>query len=446
MSATDSIAAIATPPGIGGVGVIRISGPNAKQIGEALTQKKPIHQKAIYSQFLDKDANTIDSGYLLYFQSPNSFTGEDVIEVQGHGGPVVMDMLLQRIFQLGARAAEAGEFSKQAFLNDKIDLVQAEAIADLIESSSQSSVRQAQRSLQGAFSKEINNIADKIIYLRMYVEAALDFPEEEIDFISDAKVVQQLQDLLALLTAILAKASQGAIVREGIQLVIIGKPNVGKSTLINQLSGEETAIVTPIAGTTRDILKERILINDVPVSIIDTAGLRDSDDVVEQEGVRRAKLATNTADLVMLVADINSHDQQDLEALKTEHDIRQPVLHVFNKIDMQQQMNENEESTVYISAKEGQGIDALKQQILAKIGLANKEIESGYSARRRHLNALEQSLSLVQTGYDNLTQHNAGELLAEDLKLAHRALGEITGEFSADDLLGKIFSSFCIGK
>jgi tRNA modification GTPase len=300
--------------------------------------------------------------------------------------------------------------------------------------------------LQGAFSKEINNIADKIIYLRMYVEAALDFPEEEIDFISDAQVVQPLQDLLALLTAILAKASQGAIVREGIQLVIIGKPNVGKSTLINQLSGEETAIVTPIAGTTRDILKERILINDVPVSIIDTAGLRDSDDVVEQEGVRRAKLATNTADLVMLVADINSHDQQDLEALKIEHDIRQPVLHVFNKIDMQQQMNENEESTVYISAKEGQGIDALKQQILAKIGLANKEIESGYSARRRHLNALEQSLSSVQTGYDNLTQHNAGELLAEDLKLAHRALGEITGEFSADDLLGKIFSSFCIGK
>lgn len=443
----DTIAAIATPPGVGGVGIIRVSGAKATEIAFGLTNKTPIHQKAIYSSFFDGQQQQIDFGYLLYFKAPHSFTGEDVIEVQCHGGPVVMDMILQQILALGARIAEAGEFSKQAFLNDKIDLVQAEAIADLIESSSQTSVKLAQRALKGEFSKDIEQLSHNIIQLRMYIEAALDFPEEEIDFIGEGDVLNRVRSLIAQLKVIIDKASQGAIVREGIQLVIIGKPNAGKSTLINQLSGEETAIVTAIPGTTRDILREKILINDVPIHVVDTAGLRESEDEVELEGIRRAKQAVSQADLVILLTDINQTTEAQLKAFIAENQLEQDnLLVVFNKIDKAKSQPEVTENQVYISAKEGLGMDLLKTKILQTAGIINQDPQGAYLARRRHLDALAKCMESLTTGLENLAHHNAGELLAEDLKQAHQALCHITGEYSADDLLGQIFSSFCIGK
>lgn len=444
---TDTIAAIATPPGVGGVGIIRISGPSAKQLGINLTSKNLSHQKATYSSFLDEAGQAIDFGYVLFFQGPHSFTGEDVVEVQGHGGPVVMDMVLRRILQLGARLAEPGEFSKQAFLNDKIDLIQAEAIADLIESSSESSVRLAQRALTGAFSHDIQDLSVSIIQLRMYIEAALDFPEEEIDFISDGKVADKLVEINSKLNSILSKASQGAMVREGLQLVIVGQPNVGKSTIINQLSGQETSIVTEIAGTTRDIIREKILIEDIPIHVVDTAGIRaQTEDKVEAEGIKRAKSALKTADLVLFVTDIEHASEKHIGDFIKDNDIVGPYLVVVNKIDLNAMPAKNDNGKVYISAKSGNGMTLLKKQILKCAGVQQKESQGAYLARRRHLDALERALKLVQTGQHKLKEHNAGELLAEDLKYAHQSLCEITGEFTADDLLGKIFSSFCIGK
>lgn len=443
----DTIAAIATPPGVGGVGIIRISGPLSKEIGQQISKKSLEHQKATYASFLDGANQAIDFGYILFFKGPNSFTGEDIVEIQGHGGPVVMDMVLRRVLQLGARLAEPGEFSKQAFLNDKIDLVQAEAIADLIESSSESSAKLAQRALMGAFSKDIGDLSTNIIQLRMYIEAALDFPEEEIDFISEGKVVEKLKALKVQLENILSKASQGAIVREGLQLVIVGEPNVGKSTIINQLSGQETSIVTDIAGTTRDIIREQILIDDIPIHVVDTAGIREkADDKVEEEGIKRAKQAIKNADLVLFVTDINHATPKDIDNFIQNNQIIGPHLVVINKIDLSQMTPIYEDDKVYISAKAAQGINVLKKQILKCAGVQQKEAQGAYLARRRHLDALERALSLLSVGQSKLSEHNAGELLAEDLKYAHQALCEITGEFSADDLLGQIFSSFCIGK
>lgn len=442
----DTITAIATPPGVGGVGIIRISGSDAKRIGFELTNTSPVHQKASYCTFLDKEGEQIDFGYMLFFKSPHSFTGEDIIEIHGHGGPVVMDMVLNRILQLGSRLAEAGEFSKQAFLNDKIDLIQAEAIADLIESSSSTSVKLAQRALVGDFSKDIDALSKNIIQLRMYLEAALDFPEEEIDFISEGNVLSKLKALITQLNKIIAKASQGAVVREGLQLVIVGKPNVGKSTIINQLSGEETSIVTSIAGTTRDVIREKILIDDIPIHVLDTAGLRQSQDEVEQEGIRRAKKAIDSADLILLVMDISESSEQNISDFIDVHKIKASPLVVINKIDTGAMDAGIEDDKVFISAKENIGMDLLKSKILEHAGVNQKEAQGAYLARRRHLNALDRALELLTTGYDNLNSHNAGELLAEDLKLSHLALCDITGEFSADDLLGEIFSSFCIGK
>ncbi len=442
----DTIAAIATPPGVGGVGIIRVSGPKAKEIGTALSLKTLSHQKAVYCSFLDSTEQPIDFGYLLFFKSPHSFTGEDIVEIQGHGGPVVMDMVLQRVLQLGARLAEAGEFSKQAFLNDKIDLVQAEAIADLIESSSRTSVKLAQRALIGVFSNDIHSLSTNIIQLRMYIEAALDFPEEEIDFISEGKVLDKLNALIEELKLILSKASQGALIREGLQLVIIGKPNVGKSTIINQLSGQETSIVTSIAGTTRDVIREQILIDDIPIHVLDTAGLRESVDEVEKEGIRRAMKAVEAADLILLVTDLKQSDPETIASFIQENNIDGPLLVVVNKIDIDAIEPKISEDKVYISAKQGAGMALLKSEILVRAGACQQEAQGAYLARRRHLDALERALQLLNTGQDNLNEHNAGELLADDLKYAHLALCEITGEFSADDLLGQIFSSFCIGK
>ena len=444
----DTIVAIATPPGHGGVGIIRLSGPKALSIALQINSGKTLEPRlAIYCSFY-KDAGTelVDQGLMLYFKAPNSFTGEDVIELQAHGSPVVLDILTKECVILGARLARPGEFSERAFLNDKIDLTQAEAIADLIQASSQTAARMAFRTLQGDFSTKINQLNEQLIHLRLYVEAAIDFPEEEIDFLNDGKVAQLLQSALEQLDSIRNEANQGVILREGLTVVIAGRPNAGKSTLINNLAGKDIAIVTEIAGTTRDVMREHILLDDIPLHVIDTAGLRDSDDVVEKEGIKRAWHELKQADCVLLVVDINDPDQHQTltEELRTALPKEIPIVSVFNKIDTLGLKPHAKEHTAYLSAKSGEGINELKTIIKQVVGY--QPTEGHFLARRRHLNALDEAKNLLLTGKKQLAEHRAGELLAEDLRLAHQVLGEITGEFSSDDLLGKIFSSFCIGK
>ncbi|CAM2733160.1 tRNA uridine-5-carboxymethylaminomethyl(34) synthesis GTPase MnmE [Legionella worsleiensis] len=445
--AEDTVVAIATPPGRGGVGIIRLSGSKAYLIATTLNSNKALSPRlATYCSFYTADKELIDQGLMIFFKSPHSFTGEDVVEIHGHGSPVVMDMLLKECVQLGARLARPGEFSERAFLNDKIDLTQAEAIADLINSSSQTAARLALRSLQGDFSAKIHQLNEQLIYLRLYVEAAIDFPEEEIDFLNDGKVSSLLQSLLDELKLLRTQANQGVILREGLSLVIAGRPNAGKSTLINYLAGRDVAIVTEVAGTTRDVMREHVLLDDIPLHIIDTAGLRDSDDVVEQEGIRRAWLELKQADCVLLVVDVNDPEQQKhlLQEIQQVLPDNIPVITVFNKIDLHHLSPKTEHHTVYLSAKSGDGIDGLKVLIKQLVGYQPNEGQ--FLARRRHLQALDEALNLLLTGQKQLNEHQAGELLAEDLRLAHRVLGEITGEFTSDDLLGRIFSSFCIGK
>lgn len=442
----DTIVAIATPPGRGGVGIIRLSGPKAYAIAIVLNGNKPLkpRQASFCSFFIEAD-ELVDQGIMLYFKAPHSFTGEDVIEIQAHGSPVVLDLLTKQAIHLGARMARPGEFSERAFLNDKIDLTQAEAIADLIQASSQTSARMAFRTLQGDFSAKVNQLNEQLIYLRLYVEAAIDFPEEEIDFLNDGTIAQQLQSILAEFSAIRAQANQGVLLREGLSLVIAGRPNAGKSTLINHLAGKDVAIVTEIAGTTRDVMREHILLDDIPLHIIDTAGLRDSDDVVEQEGIRRAWHEVKQADCVLLVVDVNHAEQSSLEGeVRAQVAADIPIIKVFNKIDTLAITAQNNDNEVYLSAKSGEGMAALKSMIKKAVGYQPNE--GVYLARRRHLHALDEAKKMVLIGQTQLAQHRAGELLAEDLRIAHHILGEITGEFSSDDLLGKIFSSFCIGK
>jgi tRNA modification GTPase len=446
---TDTIAAIATPKGRGGVGIIRISGPQALSITQAFVGKKVIKPRYVaYNSFYSKSGELIDQGLVLYFKAPYSFTGEDVVEFQVHGAPMVLDTLLQEIVSRGARIARPGEFSERAFLNDKIDLTQAEAIADLIEASSLTAARMAIRSLQGDFSKKINALSEQLIHLRLYVEAAIDFPEEEIDFLNDGKVASLLHNIIEDLEAIYASAYQGAILREGISLVIAGRPNAGKSTLINCLAGRDVAIVTPIPGTTRDVMREHILLDDIPLSVIDTAGLRESDDLVEQEGIKRAWQEVRQADCLLWVVDVNEKGQADLQQLN--QDLRAqlppkvPIIKVFNKIDEQKKAPKIHGNDVYLSAKSGEGLSLLKDKIKEVVGYQTQEGQ--FLARRRHIQALDTAKALLLAGKEQLSLHRAGELLAEDLRLAHQALCEITGEFSSDDLLGKIFSSFCIGK
>lgn len=443
----ETIVAIATPPGRGGVGIIRLSGPKAYAIGLHLTRKKQLSPRlATYATFLNDLGDVIDSGLILFFKAPHSFTGDDVVEIQAHGSPVALDMLMKRCVKLGARLARPGEFSERAFLNDKMDLTQAEAIADLIHASSETAARLAIRSLQGDFSKKINALNEKLIYLRMYVEAAIDFPEEEIDFLGDGKIAGMLSDLLQDVKAIRAMAAQGSLIREGLSVVIAGKPNAGKSTLINSLAGREVAIVTDIAGTTRDVMREYILLDDLPMHLIDTAGLRESDDIVEKEGIKRAWQEVSQADCVLMVIDI--HDKNMVTELsqaiqaKLPHHV--PILKIFNKIDTANLKPSQQGNDIYLSAKSGLGIDLLKAKIKALVGY--QPAEGQFIARRRHLVALNQAEELLLNGQLQLHQARAGELLAEDLRLAHLSLCEITGEFTSDDLLGKIFSSFCIGK
>jgi len=437
----DTIAALATPNGRGGIGVVRISGELTTTIMREILRKTLTPREATYSPFFAADDEMIDEGIAIYFPNPHSFTGEDVLELQGHGGQVVMDMLLQRILALGARLANPGEFSERAFLNGKLDLAQAESIADLIDASSRQAARSAMQSLQGKFSREINLLNEKIIHLRMYVEASIDFSDEEINFLADEKISLMLQDILQTLTTIQQQAQQGSFLREGITAVIVGKPNVGKSSLLNCLAGKEVAIVTDIPGTTRDVLRDYILIDGIPLHVVDTAGLRDSDDKVEQEGIRRAQQEMQKADVVLVMMDA---DESEFKFGK-----EQKVIYIRNKIDLLQLLPRvdryAEKNRVYLSAMTGAGIDLLKQQIKQEIGYQTSA-EGVFLARRRHLDALDRAHHHVQIAKQQLQESASGELAAEDLRLAHLALCEITGEFTADDLLGKIFGSFCIGK
>ena len=446
---TDTIAAIATAPGKGGVGIVRLSGNQARVIAEQICGKPLPARVATYSHFRS-ETDLIDDGIALYFSAPASFTGEDVAELHGHGGPVVMQQLLQAALALGARQARPGEFSERAFLNDKIDLAQAEAIADLIDASSTQAARNALNSLQGHFSRAIDTLVETLIRLRIYVEAAIDFPEEEIDFLADGKVAAQLESLRQHLQTLLVNARQGALLREGVRVVIAGKPNAGKSSLLNALAGRDAAIVTAIAGTTRDVLREQIVLDGLPLHIIDTAGLRNSVDPVEQEGIRRAWQEIERADLVLLLVD-SSHDATtDADALWQSVSAQQrpavPTLVVQNKIDASGLLPASSEpGVVRISAKTGIGIDALTAMLKQMAGFENTA-EGIYSARTRHVDALQRTQQLLAASSTQFQQTGAGELLAEDLKLAQQYLGEITGQFSSDELLGRIFSSFCIGK
>ncbi len=448
ISNSETIAAIATAPGRGGVGIVRVSGPKSSDIADKILGKIPKVRKAEYLSFNDKDGVALDSGIALYFQNPNSFTGEDILELQAHGGPVVLDMILKRVLELGARPARAGEFTEQAFLNDKMDLAQAEAVADLIEAESAEAAKAAVRSLQGEFSQNIHKLVDNLIELRLYVEASLDFPEEEIDFLSDGKVEAKLALIETALAQVFKSARQGSLLREGMTLVIAGRPNAGKSSLLNQLAGHESAIVTEIAGTTRDILREHIQIDGLPLHVIDTAGLRESNDPVEQEGIRRAWKEIEQADRILLLVDDTQRKQDHLE-IEDQLPKNIGVTRIFNKIDSSGRKPElietESETDIALSAKTGNGMDILKNHLKQCMGYEQSN-EGRFMARRRHIEAIENADQHLQLARYNLIELQAGELLAEELRMAQTQLSEITGEFTSDDLLGRIFSSFCIGK
>ena len=454
MLTNETIIAQATPPGRGGVGIIRISGAKTELVAQTILNKIPAVRKADYLPFLDEDQQTIDQGIAILFKAPNSFTGEDVLELQGHGGPVIMDMLMRRILKIdGIRMARPGEFSERAFLNDKMDLTQAEAIADLIDATSERAAKSAMNSLQGEFSKKINTLTESLIHLRIYVEAAIDFPEEEVDFLADGKIAQALYNIMDNLSAVQKEAKQGAIIREGMKVVIAGRPNAGKSSLLNALAGKESAIVTDIAGTTRDVLREHIHIDGMPLHIIDTAGLRDSPDRVEQIGIERAWQEINNADQILFMVDGTTTDATDPAEIWPDFIDRLPssigLTVIRNKVDLTGEtltVSEDQSHPVFkISAKENLGLDELKEHLKQCMGYQSNT-EGGFIARRRHLDALEKADEHLQIGKQQLEVYKAGELLAEELRLAQQQLSEITGEFSSDDLLGRIFTSFCIGK
>lgn len=445
----DTIVAAATPLGRGGVAIVRVSGPLVNDIIDIILKKKLTPRLATVTTFLDPNGHLIDEGLALFFPAPHSFTGEDVLELQGHGGPVIVDCLIRSIVSCGARLARPGEFSERAFLNDKLDLVQAEAIADLIDASSEESARAALRSLQGDFSQKIHTLVNALIHLRTYVEAAIDFSEEEIDFLADQQIIINLNNILDELNTIETSAVSGSVLREGIRLVIAGRPNVGKSTLINALSGKETAIVTDIPGTTRDVLREYIVLDGIPIHIIDTAGLRESEDIVEKEGIRRAHHEIEQADLILFVVDSEKETVSDITVFLNKIPHSRPIIMVRNKIDLTNDqpriINEKNKTTILLSAKLHVGIDLLKNHIKSVVGFKTTT-EGIFSARRRHLDALKRAKQFLLNGKDQLLQHHAGELLAEELRYAQLALSEITGEFTPDDLLGNIFSNFCVGK
>jgi len=442
----DTIAAIATPPGNGGVGIIRISGTLVTEIARQLLNKSLIPRHALFSSFIDNDGSVIDSGISLYFPAPASYTGEDILELQGHGGSVVLDMLLRRVITLGARLANPGEFTERAFLNNKLDLAQAEAVADLIESSTEQSVRSAQKSMQGVFSAQINELVAELTELRIYVEASIDFVDEEIDFLTDGVVENRIVRLLQTIQKIQKTAQQGRLLRDGMTVVLAGKPNAGKSSLLNALAGHEAAIVTDIAGTTRDVLRERIQLDGMPLHIIDTAGLRESDNSIEKEGIRRAHEEIQKADKILLLIDSREPETEDLlKTLPPNIDITK----VYNKIDLlglEPEIKQTKLGTqIYLSIKTGEGVDLLKQHLKQSVGF-NEATDTVFIARRRHIEAISKGYDYVASALNQLQVSQAGELVAEDLRQAQMSLAEITGTVTSDDLLGKIFSSFCIGK
>ncbi len=450
----ETIVAQATAPGRGGVGIVRISGPKAKIVATLLLGECPAVRKACYLPFKDQEHNIIDQGIALFFEAPHSFTGEDVLELQGHGGQVVMELLLDACLATGdVRLARPGEFSEQAFLNDKMDLTQAEAIADLIDASSKQAAKSALRSLQGEFSQQINLLVEQVIHLRMYVEAAIDFPEEEIDFLSDGKVQGDLLTICIQLEKIKHQAKQGSLLRDGMSVVIVGRPNAGKSSLLNALSGKDSAIVTHIAGTTRDVLKEHIHIDGMPLHIIDTAGLRESADEVEKIGIERAWHEIEKADRILFMVDSNHEKAEQPGDIWPEFYARLPqnanITVIRNKCDESDETIGLSSQLTYpvlrISAKQHQGIDDLRQHLKACMGFEQAG-EDQVIARQRHIIALQHADEHINQGKSQLEDNMAGELLAEELRIAQQYLNEITGEFSSDDLLGKIFSSFCIGK
>ncbi|BBN83249.1 tRNA modification GTPase MnmE [Pseudoalteromonas sp. A25] len=454
MNSQDTIVAQATAPGRGGVGIIRVSGTLAKTVAQKVLGKCPKTRYAEYLAFNTLAGEQLDQGIALFFQGPNSFTGEDVLELQGHGGPVVIDMLLKEICQIDkVRLAQPGEFSERAFMNDKLDLTQAEAIADLINATSEQAAKSALHSLQGDFSKHINTLVEKVIHLRMYVEAAIDFPDEEIDFLSDGKVGGDLNAIIEQLDNVRQQAKQGSIMREGMRVVIAGRPNAGKSSLLNALAGREAAIVTDIAGTTRDVLREHIHIDGMPLHIIDTAGLRESPDKVEQIGIERAWDEIRQADHVLFMVDGTDTQETDPTQIWPEFMKQLPdgmaVTVVRNKIDLSAEdagmCQQSDYPVLRLSAKNTEGVDLLRDHLKACIGYQGAT-EGGFMARRRHLDALERAAEHLDIGKTQLEMHVAGEILAEELRLTQQYLNEITGEFTSDDLLGKIFSSFCIGK
>lgn len=441
----DTIVALATPPGTGGVGVVRISGAESERMARAMLGRLPVPRVATYVTFRDAVGQPLDKGLALYFPGPASFTGESVLELHGHGGPVVTSLLVEAAVELGARRAEPGEFTRRAFLNDKLDLAQAEAIADLIASGTEQAARAALRSLSGAFSEAVNELAEQLTAIRVYVEAAIDFPEEEIDFLGDDELAERLTRCAASFESLLSRTTMGRVLRDGYQVVIVGKPNAGKSSLMNRLSGEETAIVTEIAGTTRDVLRERINIDGLAVELVDTAGLRDNPDRIEEEGIRRARKALTSADAVLWIQDASEATPQHIEEPVPDGI---PVTIVRNKIDLsgeQPGIAAGEPPVVNLSARTGEGLDALRTRIRDLAGFRDLG-EGAFTARRRHVEALREAQKHFEGGTTALRDARAGELLAEELRLAQQALGAITGEYTADELLGRIFSEFCIGK
>ena len=443
----EPIAAIATPPGKAGVGIIRISGNGMQQLGEGILGRLPEPRVATFMPFVDQQGVVIDQGIALFFPSPNSYTGEDVLELQGHGGRVVLNMLLSRVLELGARMANPGEFTERAFLNNKMDLAQAEAVADLVQATTEQAVRSARNSLEGVFSAFIHELVEELIEIRLYVESSIDFVEEEIDFLSDGVVKKKIDNLSTQIASILQTAKQGCLLRDGMTVVIAGKPNTGKSSLLNSLAGKETAIVTDQAGTTRDVLRESIQIDGLPLHIVDTAGLRDSNESIEQEGMRRAKEEIQNADQILWMIDARELYEDSLMAPVCKS--HQGLVRIFNKIDLTDHKPNlrqcSNETDIFLSVKTGSGMEYLYAYLKHSVGY-NDQTENVFSARSRHIDSLVTAQTCIQNATVQLSEFKAGELVAEELRVAQQSLSLITGEFSNDDLLGRIFSSFCIGK
>lgn len=453
----DTIAAIATPPGKGAIGIVRVSGPGVAHVAQQLLGQLPLPRLALLRSFRAADGSALDQGLALYFQAPASYTGEDMLELQGHGGPVVQDALLRRVLQLGCRSARPGEFSERAYLNGKMDIAQAEAVADLIDASTDAAARAAVRSLQGAFSERVRELQQQMTELRAYVEAAIDFPDEEIEFLASGALSARLERLLGAFDALALAARQGALLRDGLTVVIAGKPNAGKSSLMNRLADADVAIVAESPGTTRDVLRERVQLDGMPLHLVDTAGLRAAPDAIEAEGIRRAEREMRAADRLLYLVDATAH-RADLDSGALSAALAQelallpegiPVTLVFNKIDLLGMPGFADGAAtparLALSAKSGAGIDALRAHLQAIAGRVGSD-QGVMSARRRHLDALERARAHAQGAAEALMDRRTAELSAEDLRLAQQALAEITGEFTSDDLLGEIFGSFCIGK